>query len=261
MVLRRVKEIFREDPFRPSFLGLFVNPFYIARRGLYENISALAPRVGGKILDVGCGRKPYEFLFRGFEYIGLELDTPENRRTKLADRYYDGNNFPFGDGEFDSVVSNEVFEHVFNPDVFLSEIHRVLRPGGTLLMTVPFAWDEHEQPWDFARYSSFGLRFLLERHGFRVVELRKSVNDIRAVIQLLIGYIYKKTVTGHPRLNLLAALLLMAPFNLLGELLAKILPANDDLYLDTIVLARKGTDAVDKPDGGLANGMGSDLLQ
>jgi hypothetical protein len=59
------------------------------------------------------------------------------------------------------------------------------------------------------------------------------------VFQLLTGYIYKKTVTRSPILNILLTLLLIAPFNLLGELLGIILPRNDDLYLDNVVLARK----------------------
>ena len=68
--------------------------------------------------------------------------------NKHADRSYDGKTFPFSDGEFDAVLTSEVLEHVFNPDEFLSEINRVLRDDGVLLLTVPFVWDEHEQPFD-----------------------------------------------------------------------------------------------------------------
>ena len=58
-------------------------------------------------------------------------------------------------------MCNQVLEHVFNPDDFVREIARVLKPGGALLLTVPFVWNEHEQPYDYARYSSFGLRAFL----------------------------------------------------------------------------------------------------
>lgn len=235
----RVKSLYREAQFRPGLLAVFVSPFYFARKGLYRHIRALAMEIRGKTLDVGCGQRPYESLFAATEYIGLEIDTPENRIHKKADVYYDGSVFPFGDAEFDSVVINEVFEHVFNPEGFMSEVGRVLKPGGALLMTVPFVWDEHEPPWDYARYSSFGLSAILRNHGFRVDILRKSVNDIRAVFQLLTGYIYKKTVTRSPLVNILLTLLLIAPFNLVGELLGVLLPKNDDLYLDNVVLAHK----------------------
>lgn len=236
---QRLKSLYREAQFRPGLIAVFVNPFYFARKGLYHNIRALSSEIHGRTLDVGCGQKPYRSLFLSSEYIGLEIDTPENRKRKQADVYYDGDVFPFHESEFDSVVINEVFEHVFNPDDFLSEVRRVLKPGGALLMTVPFVWDEHEPPWDYARYSSYGLTAILAKHGFRVEVLRKSIDDIRVVFQLLTGYIYKKTVTQSPFMNLLLTLLLIAPFNLLGELFGVILPKNEDLYLDNVVLARK----------------------
>jgi len=64
------------------------------------------------------------------------------------------------------------------------------------------------------------------------------MDDIRVIFQLVNAYIYKKTVTGSWRMNLLLTVILMAPFNVLGELFAKILPNNSDLYLDNIILAR-----------------------
>lgn len=238
-MLTQLRTILERERFRPSWFGLFVNPFYIARKGLYQHIVALAPYITGRMLDIGCGQKPYEHLFNVTSYIGLEIDTAENRREKKADFFYDGSEFPFPEDEFNSIVVNQVFEHVFNPNIFLSEVNRVLKIDGILLISVPFLWDEHEQPYDFARYSSFGLISLLENHGFVVIERRKSVNDIRVVFQLLNSYLYKKTVSGSKYINILLTLVLMAPWNIVGELLVKVLPENDDLYLDNIVLAKK----------------------
>jgi SAM-dependent methyltransferase len=146
---------------------------------------------------------------------------------------------PFSNQEFDSVITNQVFEHVFNPDKFLSEINRVLKVGGLLLISVPFVWDEHEQPNDYARYSSFGLKFALEKSFFVVIESRKSVTNLGVIFQLLNSYIYNKTLTSNKYINLLSTLCLMAPVNILGSLMAKLLPNNNDLYLDNIVLAKK----------------------
>jgi SAM-dependent methyltransferase len=241
MMIDKLRRYLNKQDFQPDMFGMFVNPFYFARKGLYKNISGLADKIAGRTLDVGCGQKPYEKLFRSSNYTGLEIDSPENRQNKKADVYYDGIHFPFQNCEFDSVVVNEVFEHVFNPTGFLMEINRVLKPDGMLLMTVPFCWDEHEQPYDYARYSSFGLIATVEKQGFKVIEHRKSMNDIRAIFQMLNGYIYKKTIISisNGYLSLLANLFLVAPFTILGELLAKILPKNDDFYLDNIILARK----------------------
>jgi len=238
-LIKFVKHCIQKEQFQPGFLGLFVNPFYFARKGLYLQLRSLAQSVKGKTLDAGCGQKPYEHLFEVKEYIGLEIDTPENRLNKKADYFYDGITFPFEDNTFDSVISNQVFEHVFNPDIFLSEIHRVLNTNGIFLLTVPFVWDEHEQPIDYARYSSFGLKYLLEQHGFEILDQRKSVADIRVIFQLIAGYIYKITITQSKVLNLLIAIFLISPFNVMGELLALLLPENNDLYLDNIVLVKK----------------------
>jgi SAM-dependent methyltransferase len=202
-------------------------------------MAELGRHITGKTLDIGCGGKHYENLCEFSEYIGVEIDTEENRKTKKADFYYDGCKLPFEDSCFDSVVTNQVFEHVFNPDVFLNEACRVLKPGGLMLITAPFVWDEHEQPYDFARYTSFGMRALLESHGYEIIEFRKSVDDIRVIFQLLNSYIQKKTATSSSIVNLFFTLIFIAPWNIIGELMYWITPRNSDLYLNNIVLAKK----------------------
>ena len=118
-----------------------------------------------------------------------------------------------------------------------------------MLLTVPFVWDEHEQPYDYAQYSSFGLRHLLEQNGFVILEHRKSMNDIRVIFQMMNAYTYKKTIRGNFYLNPIVILILMAPFNIVGEILGWILPCNNDLYLDNIVLARKDRPATHNKNG------------
>lgn len=234
-----LKAHYVEQMARPGFTGLFINPFYFARRELHAAMRELAPQLAGRALDVGCGDRPYEKLVAERGYVGLEIDTPESRARGKADAYYDGRTFPFANGAFGAVICNQVLEHVFEPEAFLAEIARVLEEGGRLLLTVPFVWDEHEQPRDYARYSSFGLRSLLEKHGFRLLQQKKTAADVRALFQLVNAYLYKVTATRSPYLNLLAALVLMAPFNLAGTLLAWVTPANRDFYLDNVVLAEK----------------------
>lgn len=233
-----------KQDFNPDWRGMFVNPFYFARKGLYKNISQLAAQIsGGKLLDIGCGTKPYKELFQVEQYDGLEYDTPEYRAYKNAEFFYDGHTFPFADAVYDNALCNEVLEHVFNPEEFLSEINRVLKMGAKLLLTVPFVWDEHEPPYDFARYSSFGLRSLLEKHGFEIIEFRKSVADLGVVFQLINDYIYKKAFGRWRRHNRIIVRILTSFFNLVGSAVIKITPENSDLYLDNIVLARKVANA------------------
>jgi SAM-dependent methyltransferase len=243
-MLDSVKSHYVNQMFHPGLTGLFVNPFYFARRELVAAVRDLGGELTGRVLDVGCGERPYERLIRASEYVGLELDTPEARARNRADAYYDGHRFPFADNSFDGVLCNQVLEHVFEPDSFLREIARVLKDGGRLLLTVPFVWDEHEQPRDFGRYSSFGLAALLARHGFELLQTRKTAADVRALFQMVNAYLYKITACRNPYVNLLASLLLMAPFNVIGSLLAWVTPSNPDFYLDNVVLARKAERAL-----------------
>lgn len=232
----------KKEQFNPGIIGIFTNPFYFSRRGLFQAMTDLGKDLSGTLLDIGCGTKPYEPYLSVRQYIGVEIDTERSRTTSKADMFYDGKRIPFPDNEFDSALANEVFEHVFNPSEFLNEVNRVLKTDGMLLMTVPFVWDEHEQPFDYARYTSFGLKHILELHGFSVVKHTKSVANARVIFQLINEYIYKKTYVHNTIMRQLLNTLLISPFTILGVIISGILPSNTDLYLDNIVLARKVKD-------------------
>lgn len=199
----------------------------------------MAPNLNGRLLDVGCGTKPYRSLISADEYVGLDIDNETARERGIADHFYPGNFFPFADGSFDCILCNQVLEHVFTPNEFLGEIARVLVPGGKLLLTAPFVWDEHEQPNDYARYTSFGLHTLLERNGFRVLQHEKLGADASILFQLANAYLFKVS-QGMPRpVKLLITVTLMASINLLGLLARRLLPCNPDLFLDHAILAER----------------------
>ncbi|MBA2673306.1 class I SAM-dependent methyltransferase [Ramlibacter sp.] len=238
-MIGRLRRYVARQQFDPGLLAIWTNPFFFARRHLRRAIRQLAPRLGGTLLDVGCGTTPYRSLFAVRHYIGLEIDTPEARARQGADAYYDGTTFPFPAASMDAVFCSQVLEHVFVPERFVVEIARVLRPGGQLLLTVPFVWDEHEQPRDYARYTTFGLKALLENHGLRLIEQQRLCSGAGVLAQLTNAYLYKVTRSRSNALNWLAQLLLIAPTTLLGLLFAALLPDNPDLYLDQIVLAEK----------------------
>jgi len=238
-MINRFKKYYLEEQFNPKIIGLFTNPFYIARKGLYKNIFRLSRDLNGNILDIGCGSKPYQKLFHNTNYFSLELDSNYTRKHKSADYYYDGVKMPFENSYFDNLITNQVFEHVFNPDEFLCEVNRILKLGGFFIISVPFVWDEHEQPFDYARYSSFGIEHILRKYGFEIIQHEKSNNGIEAISQLLICYFHKVTLTKYAYLNLLIVILLISPINLITLLFSKVMPKNNDLYLDNILLAKK----------------------
>ena len=237
-----LKRFMHQARFNPAPIAILVNPLFILRRNLYRQLRICAPNLQGDILDFGAGVAPYRHLFvRASKYVTVDIAAsghPDDERN--ADYYYDGRVLPFKDGEFDVVFSSEVFEHIFNLDEILSEIARVLKSQGKILVTIPFAWPEHEVPYDFARYSSYGIKSIFERHGFEVEFLTKSGGYIETVAQLLSAYFVQiPLVRKHFFLRALMTLIVASPINVAGILLERILPRSNILFLNVVVLAEK----------------------
>jgi SAM-dependent methyltransferase len=225
--------------FYPGFFAVFINPFYLARKNLVSAIIQLSTGIKGSLIDIGCGTKPYRQIFEVNSYRGLDIDSFDARQKGVADDFYDGLRFPYPDESFDSALCNQVLEHVFNPDNFLSEINRVLRLNGKLLLTIPFVWDEHEQPHDYARYSSFGIQALLEKNGFRVITHLKLGADASIIFQITNAYLYKISIKWPKLPRLFFTLTVMATINILGIIAGHLLPRNADLFLDQAIYAEK----------------------
>lgn len=249
-------------------LNLLGHPYALARTALRGALGRLAPCVpAGPLLDVGCGTMPYRALFPGAQpYEGLEIDQDRNRANPRVTHFYDGSTFPLPADRYAAILCSQVLEHSFSPEQLLGECHRVLMPGGALLLTIPFLWPEHEQPWDSQRFTRFGLGQRLEAAGFRVERILKLNPGLSALLQLAIEWneslerrLEVRLPVGWPRrvLQLLWRLLWALPYaaaNLLGALARQLAgrqgqatadaPAagrgwDAELYLDLVVLAVK----------------------
>jgi SAM-dependent methyltransferase len=230
----------RRQSFQPGIAGILFNPFYFIRRPLFLNIKKLAPRLSGRMLDFGCGRKPYENLFNVEQYVGMDMEqTGHEHANSKIDVYYDGHHIPFPNESFDSVFCSEVFEHIFNLDEIVAEINRVLKTKGKILITVPLTWNEHEVPYDFGRYTSFGIKHVLQKHGFEIVEFKKSGNFVRVNFQLLALYFYSVINTKNSIFNFILRMIFIVPINIVGSILSPLLPVNKSLYFNNVVLAVK----------------------
>ena len=239
-VINYLKQTYNKEMLCPSAMGIFINPFYFIKRALLKSITSHKNYIKGVVLDFGCGSKPYRELFNCEEYIGLDvIASGHPHQNEDIDVYYDGKTLPFEDEHFDSVFSSEVLEHVFNIDQILDEIHRVLKIQGTCLFTVPFIWDEHEQPYDFARYTSFGMNHLLEKHGFKILKLEKTSNYIETIWQMWNTYLFHILYTRNAYLNVLINIIVISPFTILGIILSRILPRNFNFYHNNIIVVRK----------------------
>jgi SAM-dependent methyltransferase len=232
----------RHDFFPKGFWGVFINPAYFTRKGLLDGILKHSDKISGCILDIGCGNRPYESLFSCDTYVGMDVQqTGHDHSNEKIDVFYDGIYFPFANESFESLVSFSVFEHVFNPEMFLRESHRVLKPHGFFLLTMPFLYNEHEKPYDFARYTSFGMRHLFESNGFEVVAYDKTMPGFYGIFQLLSCYFDKMLIPVRKifLFNFILTVFFLAPLRFLGLFLGKFLPVDSDLYLDNVILARK----------------------
>jgi SAM-dependent methyltransferase len=134
-----------------------------------ERVASRLPP-GSRVLDAGAGEAAYADLFSHCRYVASDLavgDRSWNYRNLDAVNRLE--KLPFRGGTFDAVVCTQVLEHVEWPRECVAELHRVLKPGGALYVTVPMAQAEHQAPFDFFRYTSYGLRSILA--GFRDVRI------------------------------------------------------------------------------------------
>jgi SAM-dependent methyltransferase len=118
----------------------------------------------GRLLDLGCGTQPYKRYYAGRceQVVSADYSVRSKIDVRLS-----ATALPFPDASFDVVLFSEVLEHVDEPVRAVKEIARVLKPGGRLLLTVPFNFMQHEVPHDHTRYTQFGLSALLRRHGLQ----------------------------------------------------------------------------------------------
>ena len=229
-------------------MATIFDPFFLSHRALHREIGRVAGDRSGLLVDIGCGTQPYRRYFPDARYLGIEVPQASvHGSAKRADVYFDGLHIPLRDGAADHVLCTQVLEHVFEPDVFLDEVFRILAPGGTLLITVPFVWDEHEQPYDFARYSSFGLHHLAGVHGFTVVLARRTLAKASLFAQLWLAYLFKvfRPLPGPVRKPVLAAFSLVT--NITGLIFGMLLPDSPDLYLDNVMVWKKDQTAMESP--------------
>ena len=236
----KIKAWGRFQSFQPGPLAILVNPFFFIRRGLFRRLKTHAPKLQGILLDFGCGRKPYRNLFHVDQYIGVDIEqSGHSHENSLIDVFYDGKTIPFNDSYFDSVLCSEVLEHVFEIDAVLKEINRVMKKNGKILVTVPFVWNDHEVPYDFGRYSTFGISHLLEKHGFEIMLIEKSTNFVETICQLWMLYLYQTLKTKSVALNSIFNMVIIFPFAVLGVIASSILPRRNDLYHNSVILAIK----------------------
>lgn len=242
MIGRYIYNLLKKQIYTPSILGILVNPLFIIRYTLFKYLKSSFQYLTGKVLDFGCGFSPYKNYINCDEYVRVDIASTYNNFGTLKNTiiYYDGKTLPFKDEEFDSIFCTEVLEHIPNIEEITSELYRVLKSKGIILISVPFTWDEHEVPNDFRRFTQFGIKLLLEKNGFNVINIKKTTKTIHTITQLLTSAIYQAIFTHNQYFNYIINFILIFPLNSFGLMLGWIISDKKKRHpLNIIVLAEK----------------------
>ena len=166
----------------PARLAAALRRFLDLQAGsVYRDVAAELARPHGVVLDVGCGAQPLRPLVNPADrYIGIDIaEAREHFGYDVPDTiYYSGDTWPVENASADLVLCTEALEHVREPAKFLAEASRVTRPGGTILLTVPFAARWHFIPHDYWRFTPSSLLDLLEKSGFTDVAVYARGNHL-----------------------------------------------------------------------------------
>jgi SAM-dependent methyltransferase len=156
--------------------------------------------------------------------------------------FADGTRLPFRDASMDAIVCLEVIEHVRDPEQLLAEIHRVLKPGGRALMSMPFLYPVHDAPHDYQRLTRYGWRRSLEQNGFTAFDVRTDDHAVRTAAMLAALAIaggVSQLSTVQRLLLMPVALPLITSINMLGWLGGWLWPDWDALKHGYVINARK----------------------
>ncbi len=137
---------------------------------------------GSVVFDYGCGGAPYERLFAQCrDYVRADIvPGPRVQRAIRPDGLTDESS-----DTYDGILSTQVLEHVPDPRSYLEECLRILKPGGTALITTHGMFEEHGCPHDYTRWTSAGIERLARQAGFEVTASHKTTTQIRGALYLL----------------------------------------------------------------------------
>lgn len=227
----------------------FLHPQYfikIAERRCLEEVKILAK---GTFLDIGCGRQWYRKELEPYfdKYYGLDHPGAFKRYQSLypVELRADATNIPLTSESVDIAMMIMVLEHLGDPEKALTEAKRVLRKDGTLVICTVENYPGHDLPLNFYHFTKFGLRQMLERHGFKVKKLISFGNfwETQVVFQnVYLMQIIKKLVNKNQQFFAVILLLLFTPVMILGNIFAIILGrrlVGEEYALAHLVVASK----------------------
>jgi SAM-dependent methyltransferase len=137
-----------------------------------KNIENIENKKIQKVLDLGCGDKPFKNFFdKKVEYIGIDI-SKESRADIILD--LNTQKIPFPDEFFDLVIASEIIEHIYNQDFFFKEMIRVVKKGGYIYISTPFMFPQHDPFRDYYRYTELFYKEKLPSIGINISDIEPS---------------------------------------------------------------------------------------
>ncbi|SRR6266480_1037127 len=156
------------------FNGTNINStFYLHYKALQNDIVSYVGKyfTGGTLLDLGAGNQPYRSLFKNSDfYVAIDID-PSNLNLSLV---ADNTAIPIKCTCIDFVFCTQVLEHVCEPHKLMSEVSRIMKDDALFLLTCPMSWELHEKPYDYFRYTFYGIKYLADKAGLELVESKEQ---------------------------------------------------------------------------------------
>ncbi len=150
------------------------NPNYLIYYFLYRDLKeSFIKYASGDLLDIGCGNKPYkdELKDKIETYTGCDI---AQSSEQIVDIICNAWEIPLPDSSYTTVISTQTIEHVEDHQGLVNEAFRLLQPGGYFIVSGPMYWPLHEEPYDFFRFTKHGFRYILEKAGFEIIEIRSN---------------------------------------------------------------------------------------
>ena len=176
MQLRKIKKYLKFLSATPC------HPQWILNRKKHINYLEIASEIDENVLDIGSAEQEISrYLNKEIKYVSLDYyDTAKNWYGCIPNIYGDAKSLPINDESFSTILILDVLEHLPYPEKSISEICRVLKPGGKLIIQTPFLYPLHDQPLDFNRWTEYGYEKLFERTGLSIVSISRTGKPIES---------------------------------------------------------------------------------
>ncbi len=162
---------------------------YLTYLSFHQELNAVIQKYAkGKLVDIGCGNKPYEIWFEGkiSEYIGCDIVQSSSNKVDVL---CEANAIPLESNSYDTLISTQAIEHIEDYQGMVNEAYRLLKADGYFILSGPFYWHLHEEPYDFFRFTKHGFRYILEKAGFEVCEVTPN-GGAWATLGLMINHTF-----------------------------------------------------------------------